>query len=118
MKRERFDTTDRNAAIFMAPAGAKHYGTPAPFAAEAMILIRHKEAFAGKRLLDLGVGAGTTQYLAPFCGKLSRHRSVAGECWLWRVRVVPMCASPTWIYAISASSSRRVSISSSVRETF
>jgi SAM-dependent methyltransferase len=67
MKHERFDTTDRNAAIFMAPAVAKQYGNPAPFAAEAMILIRYKEAFAGKRVLDLGVGAGrTTQYLAPF----------------------------------------------------
>src|SRR3954451_20915155 len=44
MKHERFDTTDRDAAIFMAPAVAKHYGNPAPFAAEAMILIRHKEA--------------------------------------------------------------------------
>ncbi|MBV9395074.1 MAG: class I SAM-dependent methyltransferase [Methylobacteriaceae bacterium] len=67
MKHERFDTTDRNAAIFMAPAVAKRYGNPAPFAAEAMILLRYKETFAGKRVLDLGVGAGrTTQYLAPF----------------------------------------------------
>jgi SAM-dependent methyltransferase len=67
MKHERFDTTDRNAAIFMAPAIAKRYGNPAPFAAEAMILLRYKQAFAGKRVLDLGVGAGrTTQYLAPF----------------------------------------------------
>jgi SAM-dependent methyltransferase len=67
MKHERFETTDRNAAIFMAPAVAKSYGNPAPFAAEAMLLIRYKEAFAGKRALDLGVGAGrTTQYLAPF----------------------------------------------------
>jgi SAM-dependent methyltransferase len=67
MKHERFDTTDRNAAIFMAPAVAKRYGNPAPFAAEATILLRYKEAFAGKRVLDLGVGAGrTTQYLAPF----------------------------------------------------
>jgi SAM-dependent methyltransferase len=67
MKHERFDTTDRNAAIFMAPAVAKRYGNPAPFAAEAMILIRYKEAFAGKRVLDLGVGAGrTTRYLASF----------------------------------------------------
>jgi SAM-dependent methyltransferase len=67
MKHERFDTTDRNAAIFMTPAVAKRYGNPAPFAAEAMILIRYKEAFAGKRVLDLGVGAGrTTQYVAPF----------------------------------------------------
>jgi SAM-dependent methyltransferase len=67
MKHERFDTTDRNAAIFMAPAVARRYGNPAPFAAEAMILLRYKEAFAGKSVLDLGVGAGrTTQYLAPF----------------------------------------------------
>src|SRR5437588_10707046 len=67
MKHERFDTTDRNAAIFMAPGVARRYGNPAPFAAEAMILLRYKEAFAGKRVLDLGVGAGrTTQYLAPF----------------------------------------------------
>jgi SAM-dependent methyltransferase len=66
MRHERFDTTDRNAAIFMAPAVARRYGNPAPFAAEAMILLRYKEAFAGKRVLDLGVGAGrTTQYLAP-----------------------------------------------------
>src|SRR3954467_1912708 len=101
MKHERFDTTDPDAAIFMAPAVAKHYGNPAPFAAEAMILIRHKEAFAGKRVLDLGVGAGrTTQYLAPFAANYLGI--VAGECWLWRVRVVPMCASPTWIYARSA----------------
>ena len=32
MKHERFDTTDRNAAIFMAPAVAKCYRKPAPFA--------------------------------------------------------------------------------------
>jgi SAM-dependent methyltransferase len=90
MKHERFDTTDRNAAIFMAPAVAKHYGNPAPFAAEAMILIRHKEAFAGKRVLDLGVGAGrNTQYLAPFAANylgidLSPANAGSGACALSR----------------------------------
>ncbi len=67
MKHERFDTTDRNAAIFMAPAVARRYGNPALFAAEAMILLRYRDAFAGKRVLDLAVGSGrTTRYLAPF----------------------------------------------------
>ncbi|GAC1336988.1 MAG: hypothetical protein NVSMB26_24020 [Beijerinckiaceae bacterium] len=67
MKHERFNTTDHNAAIFMRASVAKRYGNPALFAAEAMILLRYKEAFAGKRVLDLGVGTGrTTRYLAPF----------------------------------------------------
>jgi SAM-dependent methyltransferase len=67
MKHERLDTTGRNAAIFMAPAVARRYGNPALFAAEAMILLRYRDAFAGKRVLDLAVGSGrTTRYLAPF----------------------------------------------------
>ena len=70
MKHERFETTDRNAAIFMAPAVARRYGNPALFAAEAMILLRYKEAFAGRRVLDLAVGAGrSTRYLAPFAAE-------------------------------------------------
>jgi hypothetical protein len=65
VKHERFDTTDRNAAIFMAPAVARRYGNPALFAAEAMILLRYRDAFTGKRVLDLAVGSGrTTRYLA------------------------------------------------------
>jgi hypothetical protein len=78
MKHERFDTTDRNAAIFMAPAVAKRYGNPAPFAAEAVILLRYKEAFAGKRVLDLGVGAHDAISRA-VRGGLSRHRPVPGN---------------------------------------
>src|SRR6476620_7758730 len=117
VKHELFDTTDRNAAIFMAPAVARRYGNPALFAAEAMILRRYRHAFTGKRVLDLAVGSGrTTRYLAALASNYLGI-DVSRRCWLWRVPAIGRRASSTWTCARSASFNRRASISSSGRGT-
>jgi len=67
MEHPRFDLIDHNAKIFFKPKLASWYAGEPLYAAEAIVLIRHKEAFAGKNVLDIGVGSGrTTRYLLPF----------------------------------------------------
>lgn len=57
---------DWNASIFFDSGLADWYARQPLMAPEAMILIRWREAYAGRRVLDLGVGSGrTTRYLAP-----------------------------------------------------
>jgi SAM-dependent methyltransferase len=67
MEHPSFDLIDHNAKIFFRPKLASWYAGEPLAAAEAIILIRHREAFAGKSVLDIGVGSGrTTRYLLPF----------------------------------------------------
>ena len=69
MRRETFDLTEHNARIFFSGDLADWYADQTLCAAETTILLRHKEAFAGKTVLDLGVGSGrTTRFLLPFAG--------------------------------------------------
>ena len=67
MRHETFDLTAHNASIFFSDALADWYSEQTLCQAETMILLRHRDAFAGKRVLDLGVGSGrTTRFLLPF----------------------------------------------------
>ncbi len=67
MEHPSFNLIDHNAQIFFKAKLATWYAGEPLVAAEAIILIRHREAFAGKRVLDVGVGSGrTTRYLLPF----------------------------------------------------
>ncbi len=67
MEHSSFDLIDHNAKIFFKPKLASWYAREPLNAAEAIILIRHREAYAGKAVLDIGVGSGrTTRYLLPF----------------------------------------------------
>jgi SAM-dependent methyltransferase len=67
MEDPSFNLIDHNARIFFKPKLASWYAGEPLAAAEAIILIRHRDAFAGKSVLDIGVGSGrTTRYLLPF----------------------------------------------------
>ncbi len=67
MEHPSFNLIDHNARIFFRPKLASWYAGEPLAAAEAIILIRHREAFAGKSVLDIGVGSGrTTRYFLPF----------------------------------------------------
>jgi SAM-dependent methyltransferase len=67
MKHETFDLTAHNAQIFFSEKLADWYSAQTLCPAETMILLRHRDAFRGKRVLDLGVGSGrTTRFLLPF----------------------------------------------------
>lgn len=67
MRRETFDLTEHNARIFFSAELANWYGSQTLSAVEAIILLRYRDAFAGKRVLDIGVGSGrTTRFLLPF----------------------------------------------------
>ena len=66
MRRETFDLSEHNARIFFSGHLAEWYDGQSLCPAETMILLRHRDAFAGKKVLDLGVGAGrTTRFLLP-----------------------------------------------------
>ena len=67
MKHAAFDLSAMNARIFCSDSLADWYSDQTLCAAETMILLRWRDAFAGKRVLDLGVGSGrTTRFLLPF----------------------------------------------------
>ena len=60
------DTTGHNARIFFDPKLADVYAKSERHLAEVTFLRRHREAYTGKRILDLGVGSGrTTAFLLP-----------------------------------------------------
>jgi SAM-dependent methyltransferase len=62
-----FDLTASNAEIFQSDKLADWYAGQSLCPAETIILLRHRNAFAMQRVLDLGVGSGrTTRYLLPF----------------------------------------------------
>jgi SAM-dependent methyltransferase len=66
MEHARFNLIDHNAKIFFEPKLAHWYAAEPLSAAEAVTLIRQRQAFAGKRVLDIGVGSGrTTRYILP-----------------------------------------------------
>jgi SAM-dependent methyltransferase len=67
MKHETFDLSAHNARIFFSDKLAGWYSAQTLCPAETMILLRHRDAFRDKRVLDLGVGSGrTTRFLLPF----------------------------------------------------
>jgi SAM-dependent methyltransferase len=67
MKHESFDLSAHNAQIFFSDQLADWYSAQTLCPAETMILLRHRDAFKNKRVLDLGVGSGrTTRFLQPF----------------------------------------------------
>ncbi len=67
MKHETFDLSAHNARIFFSDQLADWYSAQTLCPAETMILLRHRDAFSDRRVLDLGVGSGrTTRFLAPF----------------------------------------------------
>jgi len=58
---------DHNTKIFFEPKLAAWYAAEPLYPAEALTFIRQRQAFAGKHVLDIGVGSGrTTRYLLPF----------------------------------------------------
>lgn len=60
--------TDITARAFMSDRVARQLASEPLSPPEAMIFLRHRDAFQDGRVLDLGVGSGrTTRYLAPFC---------------------------------------------------
>lgn len=65
------DTQDRiNRRVYHAKSAVREYNRATLTRAETMTLLKYQSAFAGRDVLDLGVGAGrTTIYLAP----LARH---------------------------------------------
>ena len=65
MEHPSFNLIDHNAQIFFKPKLASWYAGEPLVAAEAIILIRHRETFAGKSVLDIGVGSGRTTVI--FC---------------------------------------------------
>lgn len=70
MEHPSFNLIDHNARIFFRPKLASWYAGEPLAAAEAIIMIRHREAFAGKSVLDIGVGSGrTTRYFLPFAAR-------------------------------------------------
>ena len=61
-----FNLSDHNARIFFSAPLADWYASQGLCPAETSILLRHQPAFAGKRVLDIGVGSGrTTRFLLP-----------------------------------------------------
>lgn len=61
------EMTDLTARAFFSAKVARQLAAERLHPAEAIILIRYRDAFAGKSVLDLGVGSGrTTRYLLPF----------------------------------------------------
>lgn len=66
--RERPSITDITARAYRSDRVAARLAGEPLSPPETMILIRHREAFENRRVLDLGVGSGrTTRYLLPFC---------------------------------------------------
>ncbi len=60
--------TDVTAEAFMSDAVARHLAALPLTPPEITILLRYKQHFENKRVLDLGVGSGRTiRYLLPFC---------------------------------------------------
>lgn len=60
MQGSAIDIARHNADLFDRSEIAEWYGEQSLFASEAVILERFHDAYAGKRLLDLGVGSGRT----------------------------------------------------------
>jgi SAM-dependent methyltransferase len=60
MQGTTIDIARHNADLFDRAEIAEWYGEQSLFASEVMILERFHDAYAGKRLLDLGVGSGRT----------------------------------------------------------
>ena len=59
-----------NQQAFTQPGAAEWYATQNLWPAEAIVLLKYRDAFLGRRVLDLGVGSGrTTRYLLPFAGR-------------------------------------------------
>src|SRR5690242_13225523 len=59
-----------NWRVYHAPGVARHYRSHALDEAETMALLAYQPAFAGQRVLDLGVGTGrTTAFLAPLASR-------------------------------------------------
>src|ERR1700710_2828779 len=67
-------TVDPHAAVnhelYSKPGVYRYYLSEVLEPSEAASLLRHQPRFAGKEVLDIGVGAGrTTHYLAPLAGR-------------------------------------------------
>ena len=60
--RHDFDLTTHNAGMFSRPAVVRHYvqNETGLCPAETMAFLRYRDTFLGKRVLDIGVGAGRT----------------------------------------------------------
>jgi SAM-dependent methyltransferase len=59
-----------NARVYHAEDVTREYRSDTLTRAEAMVLLRHHDAFAGRDVLDIGVGTGRTSvYLAPLAAR-------------------------------------------------
>lgn len=70
MRTESISQFDLNRAVYHAPGVAQHYQSTSLERVEVAALIRHQPGFAGRRVLDLGVGTGRTiDFLRPLASR-------------------------------------------------